>query len=336
MKNSREIKRLVSAGGVTVYKLVVESFPDHFTNCYLVLGDPVTLIDVGSGWATANDHLLACFAELRDRFSEAVSLADVRRLIITHGHIDHFGGLNFILEQTEAQVGIHELDARVLNNFEERLIITSKNLKIFLERAGLSPGGVEGLVEMNKWSKGIFKSARIDFTFDEGTTFDRQFRIHHTPGHCPGQVCLQLDDILFTADHVLSHITPLQSPEFITRYTGLGHYLSSLQMIRRIPGIRLGLAGHEDDIHDLLARIDEIRAFHEARLNQVLDICREPKTVKQISRELFHERIGYQALLALLETGAHVEYLYQRGKLGVVNIEEVEREQNPKLLYQRL
>jgi glyoxylase-like metal-dependent hydrolase (beta-lactamase superfamily II) len=336
MKNNHEIKRFVSAGGVTIYRLPVTSFPGHVTNCYLVLDDPPTLIDTGSGWADANNGLLACFGELHDRFGEAVTLADVRRLMITHGHIDHFGGLNFVLEQSGAQVGIHELDARVLRNFEERQIIISKDLQIFLERAGLPSNSVKDLVEMNKWSKDIFKSASIDFTLDESTPIDDRVRVYHTPGHCPGQVCLQLDDVLFTADHVLSHITPLQSPEFITRYTGLGHYLESLQKIRRIPGIQLGLGGHEDEIQDLSARIDEIQAFHHDRLNRVLDICREPKTVKQISRELFHERIGYQVLLALLETGAHVEYLYQRGKLGVTNIEEVEREQNPALLYQRL
>ncbi len=336
MKNNREIKRFVSAGGATIYRLPVTSFPGHVTNCYLVLDDLPTLIDAGSGWANANNDLLACFAGLRDHFGEAVTLADVRRLMITHGHIDHFGGLNFVLEQSRAQVGIHELDARVLRNFEERQIIISKDLQIFLERAGLSPSSIKGLVEMNKWSKDIFQSASVDFTLDEVMPLDGRFRVYHTPGHCPGQVCLQLDDVLFTADHVLSHITPLQSPEFITRYTGLGHYLESLRKIQSIPDIRLGLGGHEDEIPDLPARIDEIQAFHHERLNQMLDICREPKTVKHISRELFHERVGYQVLLALLETGAHVEYLYQRGKLGVINIEEVEREPNPALLYQSL
>jgi len=336
MRNEQEVRRFVSAGGVTIYRLPVESFPDHVTNCYLVLTDPVTLIDVGSGWATANEHLLARFDELHARFGETVNLGDVRQLIITHGHIDHFGGLNFVLERSGARVGIHELDARVLHNFDERLIITSKNLQIFLERAGLSPSSVESMVAMNKWSKNVFKATRVDFVFDVDASLDRHFRVCHTPGHCPGQVCLQLDDVLFTADHVLSHTTPNQSPEFITRYTGLGHYLDSLQKIQRFPGIRLGLAGHEEEIDDLAARIHEIRAFHDARLNHVLEICREPKSVKQISLELFHERGGYHALLALLETGAHVEYLYQRGKLGVANVDEVERERNPVLLYEKL
>jgi hypothetical protein len=41
-------------------------------------------------------------------------------------------------------------------------------------------------------------------------------------------------------------------------------------------------------------------------------------------------------LLALQETGAHIEYLYQRGELAVANLEEVENAQQPVMLYQRV
>ncbi len=40
-------------------------------------------------------------------------------------------------------------------------------------------------------------------------------------------------------------------------------------------------------------------------------------------------------LLALEETGAHIEYLYQRGELAVANLEEVERAQHPVVRYHR-
>jgi hypothetical protein len=41
-------------------------------------------------------------------------------------------------------------------------------------------------------------------------------------------------------------------------------------------------------------------------------------------------------LLALQETGAHIEYLYQRGELAVANLEEVENAQQPVVLYHRV
>ena len=318
-----------------MYKLPVEAFPNHITNCYLVMTDPVTLLDAASGQEASNASLLDCFERLRTEFSESVSLKDVKRLILTHGHIDHFGGLHFVAEHSGAEIGIHELDMSVVRHFKERLVVSTKNLHIFLERAGLGTIQVGKLLEMNKWSKDLFHARPVDFTFDEGPLPGSPFELYHAPGHCPGQVCIRLDDILFTADHVLSHITPNQSPEFITRYTGVGHYIAALKRVKAIPGIRIALGGHEDAIEDLAARVDASIAFHEARLEKTLNLCAEPRTVAQVSLDLFGERQDYHVLLAFLETGAHVEYLHERGHLAVVNVDEVDLQYNPVLQYQR-
>lgn len=335
MQNDPTIRRYESAGGTILYKLPVEAFPKHFTNCYLVMTDPITLLDAGSGQEGSNASLQDCFRRLGNQFDERVQVFDVGRLILTHGHIDHFGGANFVVDQSGAELGIHELDVSVIRSFKERLILNTKNLHLFLDRAGLSASAVEKLLTMNKWSKDLFQPAHVDFTFDEGPLPGTPFEIFHTPGHCPGQVCIRLDDILFTADHVLQRITPNQSPEFITRYTGLGHYMESLQKIRSVPGITLGLGGHEGDMTELHRRIDETLAFHETRLEKTLALCDRPKSIKEVSLELFGERQDYHVLLAFLETGAHMEYLYERGRIGVTNIEEAELEYNPVLLFQR-
>ena len=44
---------------------------------------------------------------------------------------------------------------------------------------------------------------------------------------------------------------------------------------------------------------------------------------------------GYDILLSVEEAGAHVEYLYQRGLLGIANVDEIEQGKVP-LLYKRL
>jgi len=333
VKNQHELKKYTTAGGRTVYLLPVEAFPNHVTNCYLVESEKLTLIDCASGIGASNQGLDEAFEHLNEQFDEKYSLADVELLILTHGHIDHFGGMNYVVENSDADVAIHALDASVINNFDERLIVATKNLYVYLHRAGASKEQVDELLHMHKWSKGVFHPTRDMRTFEEGPIEGTGFIAHHAPGHCPGQVCLQLDDILFTADHVLSYTTPTQSPEFIYRWTGLGHYFEALRKVRAIDDIRLGLGGHEDEMDDVPSRINDIIAFHEKRLAKTLAICDRPKTIQEISLDLFGERKEYHILLAFLETGAHVEYLYERGQLSVANVKEIEHEVNPVLRY---
>lgn len=338
MTRKADLARFTTASGIKIYRLPVEAFPNHYTNCYLLLADErVVLIDAASGWDSANRDLLDLMDRVREVYGEKVTIQDIDTLILTHGHIDHFGGAHFLRAQNpRLRLAIHELDARVLRNIKERVIVTSKNVEVFLERAGLRPERVAQLTEMNKFSKDMFQSTQVDCLIRPGEKLAGLFEVYHTPGHCPGQVCLQLDDVLFSADHVLDRITPLQSPENVTRHTGLDHYLESLKLVKQIAGVRLALGGHEAEIGDFYGRVDEIRRFHDERLEKVLGLCREPATIKDVSRGLFSEVSGYNVLLALLETGAHVEYLYERGYLGVVNLDQVERERNPALRYQRL
>lgn len=329
-----EVARYETSAGNKVYNLPVRAFPQHVTNCYLVLGDEITLIDTGSSMKESNDSLVACLAEVGEKFGDKVGLSDLTQVIITHGHIDHFGGLNFVMENSDAKVGIHELDKSTVRAFKERLIVSSKNLHVYLNRAGLDEDEIKGFIKENKWSKNVFRATEVDFTMTEGSEVAGGFEVFHTPGHCPGQVCLGLDDILFTADHVLSRITPNQSPEFIIRYNGLGHYMESLDRVRKMEGYRMGLGGHEDEIHDIPTRVTEIMDFHNKRLDRTLEICREPKTINQVAKEMFPKAKDYHVLLAILEAGAHVEYLHERGTVQVANIDEVEYEANPVLVYE--
>jgi glyoxylase-like metal-dependent hydrolase (beta-lactamase superfamily II) len=330
------IERFESGTGARIYRLPVEVFPDFIAYCYVILEAGVpTLVDTGSGYGNSNDHLLAGIAALKEQFGETVGLADIHRILISHGHIDHFGGLSFIAEQTGAQVGIHEIDRRVLTAYEERVIVATKDVRVYLQRAGVSPRLLPTLIEMYGFSKKHVRSVKVDITLDEDSPLDGM-RFIHTPGHCPGQVCILLGDVLISADHILARTSPHQAPESITAYTGLGHYLDSLKKVERIDGMRLALGGHEEPITDVYGRIAGIRASHGRKLERVLDIVKNapaPVTISDISKAMYPDKGGYDILLALEEVGAHVEYLYQHGQLAVCNLDEVEREDNPALRY---
>ncbi|MBE2270268.1 MAG: MBL fold metallo-hydrolase [Anaerolinea sp.] len=330
------IERFESSSGARIYRIPVEAFPNFTVYCYVVLEAGVpTLIDCGSGIGNSSDQLLTGIAALRTDFGEPLSITDIRRVLITHGHIDHFGGLGSILDHTQAQVGIHALDRRVLTNYEERVIIATKDLRVYLERAGIGAAQRAKLMEMYGFGKKFFRSVSVDFALEEDTPIDGMQFIH-APGHCPGQMCILLGDVLISADHILAVTTPHQAPESITHYTGLGHYLEALTKVGRVDGIRLALGGHETPIYDLYGRIDGIRASHTRKLERVEAALREadaPCTISDISKIMYPDRHGYDVLLALEEVGAHVEYLYQHGRLMVCNLDEVEREDNPALRY---
>jgi sigma54-dependent transcription regulator len=84
---------------------------------------------------------------------------------------------------------------------------------------------------------------------------------------------------------------------------------------------------------DVYGRIQAIKHSHDDRLSKVLEICRQPKSLAEISRDLFGRVQSYHVLLALEEAGAHVEYLYQRGELIAANLDEIQKTHHPVVQY---
>jgi glyoxylase-like metal-dependent hydrolase (beta-lactamase superfamily II) len=328
------VRRFHTAGGTRIYSLEVETFPHHVNNVYLLLEHGSSLLfDCGSGGATSQRDLALGFAVVRAAFGEDVRYEALDWCVVSHAHIDHFGGANRLKEETGARLAVHELDARVLSCFGERIVIASKDCDVFWRRAGVPDEERATLLGMYVAAKSVFRPQEVDRQLRDGDAIGPGYRVHHVPGHCPGLICLQVHDVLLTSDHVLSRITPHQFPQAITPFGGLEHYFHSLAKVRRLEGINFALGGHEDPIWDLRARVDAIALFHRERLARVLDLCVAPRTVAQVTEGLFGRQEGYSRILALDEAGAHVEYLHQLGRLRIANLDEVQRTRDPVIEY---
>jgi glyoxylase-like metal-dependent hydrolase (beta-lactamase superfamily II) len=329
------VQRFTTNTGVTIYRISCQAFPTLVVHCYVLVGaGPVTLIDTGSGYGDSTRQLYQGLDSIGREFGTPITVHDIKRIIITHGHIDHFGGLAQVHGPVTAEVGIHELDRWVLTSYEERVIVATKALRFFLDRAGVPAARQQALMDIYTYSRRHVHSMPVDFTIVDGQELDG-LRFIHTPGHCPGQVCIAVGDVLLSADHVLPKTTPHQSPESITASTGLRHYLEALTKIERESGFRLALGGHEDPIENLAQRIVEIRADHRGKLDRILALLEQHpgSSMWELTELMYPWAKEWHVLLAIEEVGAHVEYLYEHGALAVTNLDQVAREENPALRF---
>lgn len=322
-----------TSGGKRIYRLVATTFPGHENYLYVVMSAQGPLLwDVGSGEHSRVD-VLRGLQVVRHVYGEKAELGDFKAVVISHAHIDHFGDVAFFREHTRAPVMVHELDARVLSRFEECMVVASKDMGVFFQRAGMSSSESARLEAMYLGGKDFFRSVEVDRRLRHDQRILGDLHVIHTPGHCPGHICLRVDNALLVADQVLNPITPNLSPQSITPFNGLENYLAGLMRLRVLDGVDHVLPAHAMPIPSLGARIDEILEHHQERLLRVQEACVRPRTVAEVADALYGAQDGYNVILALVEAGAHVEYLSQHGRLRIANLDQVTAERDPVIQY---
>src|SRR5579875_507695 len=101
-------------------------------NCYLLDGDPLTLVDTGPNSGTALDHLERGL----ERFGTA--LEDIELIVLTHQHMDHEGLLEILARRSGAQVAAFAPLAGWLSDYRESAREDDRYAQAVMRRHGIA------------------------------------------------------------------------------------------------------------------------------------------------------------------------------------------------------
>ncbi len=310
-----------TSNGTKIHRIPLEVFPNFWAYVYVIQKDAYcVLIDSGSGTDSSHENLLNGLTQVGLRPS------DLTHILLTHAHIDHFGGLSKLRPITDAKIGVHELDVQTVAHHEARLALIGCRLASYLAETGLAEEMRDQILSIYRFSKAIYQSVPVDFTYEAIDMRLGPFEFIHLPGHCPGHVAIRVDDVVFCGDMVVEGVTPHLSPESINPYSGLDHYLQSLVHLQSwAKDARLILNGHDDVITNLSAHIEATKQNILRRMSKAITALHEPLTIEEVCRAVYGEMNGYNQLLVIEKTGAYIEYFYERGMIEITNAEGLER-----------
>jgi glyoxylase-like metal-dependent hydrolase (beta-lactamase superfamily II) len=289
-------------------------------NVYVIeTDDGLTLVDGGWSIEVARDLLERCLRDIGYGFG------DIRRFLVTHVHRDHFTLATVLGHEYGADVALGRGEKPALELLNDAGLDQNPFLDV-LRTAGAheiaeawAPDGRDR-PDLSMWA---FPDTWLDGDH-EIAVGTRVLDAVHTPGHTPGHYVFadQSAGLLFAGDHVLPTITPSIGFTVPPTPDPLGDFMASLTKVRALPDLRL-LPAHGPVAPSSHARVDELLAFHQRRLDESLAaLATGPGTGYTVAHALGwtrHER-AYDALdlfsqgMAAMETKAHLELLVAQGR----------------------
>jgi glyoxylase-like metal-dependent hydrolase (beta-lactamase superfamily II) len=253
-------------------------------------------------------------------------MKDLRVVIVTHPHLDHFGSAAALSKESGAQIWTSRDTGLWLQNFEkecfEEEAFTVKSLELASVPSDLIGYSTRFFRFMKQYAQRVVASRYLQ----EGESVDlgsHYFRVEHVPGHTPWCIMLYNAEkrIAFTGDFLLKDISSnplIQRPWMVPDgYKSLKAYKSSLQRVADM-NLELALPGHGELISNPNERIRDLLGFMNIRAFQIAAILRKKDdfTVFDVVKELFHDLPLDQLFLAVSEVFAHLEVLEDEGIVG--------------------
>lgn len=250
------------------------------------------------------------------------SIGEIRRIIVTHPHFDHYGSARTLHEMNRAEVWASKRGARWIEDYERELLNEETYRALLLEKAGAPPVEINYVNAYYREANCFAHGARISRYLEDGETFELasfSFAVTEVPGHTP--FCILLHDIsnslAFTGDFLPPDITSMPLVQWTDirsqHYRPTVEYLASLKKVREMD-LRVALPGHGQIILEPSKKIDGLLRLIEERRKAILAVLKKGShTPVEIAREIF-PCLPLEALFrAVSDIMGHLEMLEKEG-----------------------
>jgi glyoxylase-like metal-dependent hydrolase (beta-lactamase superfamily II) len=255
----------------------------------------------GNVWAIAADGGIVLFdtgiggkGGLR-RFDLALAqagfgLEDVRLLVCTHSHTDHYGLAAPIVEGAGCELWMHPAWEHIRLHADDPAASLERRIEV-ARQSGVPAASLERYRQRHEDDddNGIDAIAVPDRDLLPGVEVETDlgtWQVHETPGHAPSHVVLRQPErkLMISGDHLLGRTVLFfdhgHTPDPV------GEFLRSLDQVEPLE-VDLVLPGHGRTFRDPAAKIAEARRQVDELLGKVRDSLREgEKTAFEIVADI--------------------------------------------------
>ncbi len=241
----------------------------------------------GNAWAVAHGDGFVLFdtgidepgsEKQLDRALEMVGLEleNVRLLVCTHAHSDHYGQAATIVERSGCEVWMHPNHEHMKRGAEDPAASLDRRLEV-ARQSGVPVEALQAYQERRKGQpSGIERIVSPDRELLPGVEVETDlgnWQVIETPGHAPSHVCLFQSErrLLISGDHLLGRV----SLYYDYGYTPdpAGEFLASLEAVEALDA-RLCLPGHGRTFTDVSAHIEANRGLITERVENAYEAIR--------------------------------------------------------------
>ena len=260
----------------------------HCNAFALAAGDGVVLVDTGM-------HEPGSIAQLERALDQChLRLENVKLVVCTHAHSDHYGQAATIVERSGAELWMHPNHAHMTLAAEDPDAALTRRLEI-ARQSGVPEEPLRAFAEARRGRGfGIARLIEPDRPLVQGTAIDTDlgtWTVHETPGHAPSHVCLFQSErrLLISGDHLPGRVSLYYDYGFTP--DPAGEFLHSLDVVEAL-GARLCLPGHGRTFSDVRAHIEANRRLVHERLGLVAQaIAAQPATAYDVVPQVYGEPI---------------------------------------------